>query len=207
MAPMRSPVRETSPRPRMNDVPIDDGLIRCGWAESHPLHLAYHDAEWGVPVHDDQHLFEMLCLEGAQAGLSWLTILQKRDGYRKAFRDFDIDRAARITEARQAKLLDDAGIVRNRQKVASVVRNAKATIAVRKELGSLDAYIWSFVDGTPIVGGHANGGVDVSVALSKDLKRRGFGFVGPTTIYAFMQAVGLINDHDRHCFRYAELIE
>jgi DNA-3-methyladenine glycosylase I len=186
---------------------VADDLIRCGWAETHPLHMAYHDAEWGVPTHDDRLLFEMICLEGAQAGLSWLTILQKRDGYRRAFANFDIDRiVAEVDDARQAELVLDPGIVRHRQKIAAVVKNAHAAQAVREELGSLDTYIWTFVDGKPIVGGLANGGTEVSVQLSKDLKKRGFGFVGPTTMYAFMQAVGLVNDHEHQCFRRAELI-
>ena len=181
-------------------------VIRCGWAETHPLHREYHDVEWGVPTHDDRLLFEMICLEGAQAGLSWLTILQKRDGYRRAFENFDIDRiVAEVDEARQAKLVLDPAIVRHRQKIAAVVKNANAAQSVRDEFGSLDAYVWAFVGGHPIVGGVANGGTEVSVKLSKDLKKRGFGFVGPTTMYAFMQAVGLVNDHEHQCFRFAEL--
>jgi DNA-3-methyladenine glycosylase I len=183
-------------------------LVRCGWAETHPLHTEYHDAEWGVPTHDDRLLFEMICLEGAQAGLSWLTILQKRDGYRRVFENFDIDRiVAKVDADRQAELVLDPGIVRHRQKIAAVVKNAHAALGVRDEFGSLDAYIWAFVDGRPIVGGVAHGGTEASVKLSKDLKKRGFGFVGPTTMYAFMQAVGLINDHEPHCFRFAELTQ
>jgi DNA-3-methyladenine glycosylase I len=181
-------------------------VVRCGWAETHDLHQAYHDAEWGVPSHDDRLLFEMICLEGAQAGLSWLTILQKRDGYRRAFENFDINRIVdRVDDARQAELLLDPAIVRHRQKIAAVVKNARAAQAVRDEFGSLDTYIWAFVGDRPIVDGRANGGVEISVTLSKDLKKRGFGFVGPTTMYAFMQAVGLVNDHEPQCFRLADL--
>jgi DNA-3-methyladenine glycosylase I len=181
-------------------------VMRCGWAETHDLHQAYHDAEWGVPTHDDRLLFEMICLEGAQAGLSWLTILQKRDGYRRAFENFDVDRiVARVDDARQAELVLDPGIVRHRQKIAAVVKNAHAAQGVRDEFGSLDSYVWSFIDGRPIIDGRAKDGIEISVKLSKDLKKRGFGFVGPTTMYAFMQAVGLVNDHEAQCFRLAEL--
>lgn len=155
-----------------------------------------------MPVHDDRLLFEMLNLEGAQAGLSWLTILKKRDGYRRAFDNFDVKVVARYGEAKQAKLLTDAGIVRHRQKIAAVVTNAKATLDVQRELGSLDSYVWQFVDGSPIVGGIDNGGENVAQAMSKDLKRRSFSFIGPTTCYAFMQAVGLVNDHEPACFRF-----
>ena len=179
-----------------------DGMRRCAWADTQELFVPYHDEEWGVPVHDDRLLFEMLNLEGAQAGLSWLTILKKRDGYRRAFDNFDAPKVARYREAKRAKLLDDSGIVRHRQKIEAVVQNAKAVLKVQREFGSFDAYIWQFVDGAPIVGGLANGGEAVSKTMSKDLKRRDFGFVGPTTCYAFMQAVGLVNDHERDCFRF-----
>jgi DNA-3-methyladenine glycosylase I len=144
----------------------------------------------------------MLNLEGAQAGLSWLTILKKRDGYRRAFDNFDARKVARYSEAKRAKLLDDSGIVRHAQKINAVVQNAKAVLEVERELGSFAAYIWQFVDGAPIVGGQVNGGEAVAKTMSKDLKRRDFGFVGPTTCYAFMQAVGLVNDHERDCFRF-----
>lgn len=172
--------------------------------------LDYHDREWGVPVHDDRTHFEFLLLEGAQAGLSWSTILKKRDGYRRAFSDFDPARVARYTEARLEKLMTDPGIVRNRLKLQSAVRNARAFLAVQKEFGSFDAYCWSFVDGTPI-DRHLKSGQRIpsttpeSDALSKDLKRRGFNFVGSTVIYAYMQAVGLVNDHLVDCFRHAEV--
>jgi DNA-3-methyladenine glycosylase I len=173
--------------------------------------LAYHDREWGAPSHDDTHLFELLTLEGAQAGLSWSTILRKREGYRAAFAGFDPQAVARFGAEDVERLLGDPGIVRNRLKVESTVANARAVLAVREELGSLDAYLWSFVDGAPIVG-RWRSLADVpaetaeSRALSKDLKRRGFRFVGPTVCYAFMQAVGLVNDHTLDCFRFQELV-
>jgi DNA-3-methyladenine glycosylase I len=179
--------------------------IRCRWATT-PLSIAYHDAEWGVPCHDDRVLFEFITLEGAQAGLSWETILRKRDAYRKAFADFDPAKVARFTPARVARLLEDPGIVRNRLKIESTVQNAKAFLAVQCEFGSFDVYVWRFVDGTPRVN-HWRSFSDVpartpeSDALSKDLKRRGFSFVGTTICYAFMQAVGLVNDHAANCFR------
>ena len=172
--------------------------------------LAYHDQEWGLPSHHGSHLFEMLTLEGAQAGLSWQTILNKRQGYRKAFAEFDVAKVARFTPARIDRLLQDPGIVRNRLKVASTVANAKAIIAVERELGSLDAYLWGFVGGTPIVNrrrrlGDIPSESEASRAMSKDLKRRGFRFVGPTVCYAFMQATGMVNDHELRCFRYEQV--
>ena len=172
--------------------------------------LAYHDEEWGVPAHDDRRLFEMLTLEGAQAGLSWKTILDKREGYRRAFAGFDPVKVAAFRPPKIERLLDDPGIVRNRLKVASAVTNAHAVRVVQDELGSLDAYLWSFVGGAPIVHGPRALGqlpaeTDESRAMSKNMKRRGFRFVGPTVCYAFMQAIGMVNDHVRSCFRYAEL--
>ena len=172
--------------------------------------LAYHDEEWGVPSHDDTHLFEMLVLEGAQAGLSWSTILNKREGYRRAFAGFDAAKVARFTPAKVERLLQDPGIVRNRLKVESTVSNAKRVLDVRRELRSLDAYLWSFVDGRPIVNrwtslGQIPAGTQEARAMSKDLKRRGFRSVGPTVCYAFMQATGLVNDHTVDCFRYRPL--
>ncbi len=164
--------------------------------------MPYHDEEWGVPVHDDRLLFEMLNLEGAQAGLSWLTILKKRAGYRSAFDNFDVKKVARYGEAKRAALLADSGIVRHRQKIGAVIANAKAVPAVQREFGSLASYIWQFVDGKPIVDGVHHGGEATSKAMSKDLKQRSFAFVGPTTCYAFMQAVGLVNDHEPGCFRF-----
>ena len=169
--------------------------------------LAYHDEEWGVPSHDDRHLFEMLTLEGAQAGLSWSTILRKREGYRRAFAGFDPGVVARFTSRDVDRLLIDTGIVRNRLKVESTIVNAGRLLAVQDELGSFDAYLWALVDGTPIVNrwrslAELPAETDLSRALSKDLKKRGFRFVGPTVCYAFMQAVGLVNDHTVDCFRF-----
>ena len=184
---------------------------RCEWVPlDQPVYLAYHDEEWGVPVHDDARLFEMLSLEGAQAGLSWSTILNKRDGYRSAFAGFDPPKVARFTPAKVERLLQDPGIVRNRLKVESTVNNAARVREVQRELGSLDAFLWSFVGGHPLVGrfkrlGDIPAETAESKAMSKDLKKRGFRFVGPTVCYAFMQACGLVNDHVASCFRYAEL--
>ena len=184
---------------------------RCGWVpDGDAAYLAYHDEEWGVPVHDERRLFEMLTLEGAQAGLSWSTILRKRDGYRAAFAGFDPAVVARFTPARIERLLQDPSIVRNRAKVTSTVANAKAVLAVREERGSLEALLWSFVGGQPIVHRYRRLGdipaeAPESRAMSKELKRRGFGFVGPTVCYAFMQACGLVNDHVTACFRWTEL--
>ena len=172
--------------------------------------LAYHDEEWGVPAHDDRHLFELLTLEGAQAGLSWSTILRKREGYRRAFAGFDPDVVSRVTPSDIERLLQDPGIVRNRLKVESTVVNAARMLELQEELSSFDAYLWSFVDGVPIVGrwralAELPAETELSRALSKDLKKRGFRFVGPTVCYAFMQAVGLVNDHTLDCFRFVEL--
>ena len=186
------------------------GKTRCEWAGSDPLYLNYHDEEWGVPVHDDRRLFEFLILEGAQAGLSWITILKKRENYRRAFDSFDPVKMARYRPARIAKLLQDPGIVRNRLKIAAAVGNAKAFLKVQEEFGSFDAYIWRFTGG----GTQRNAWRTLrdipaqtaeAVAMSKDLKQRGFRFVGPTICYAFMQACGLVNDHVMSCFRYKEL--
>lgn len=182
---------------------------RCTWATT-PLGIAYHDAEWGVPVHDDRTLLEFLVLEGAQAGLSWETILRKRDRYREAFDGFEPERVARFTPARMRRLLADPGLVRNRLKIESAVRNARAMLAVQDEAGSFDAYVWGFVAGAPVVGRWRKQGdvpprTEMSDALSADLKRRGFNFVGSTICYAFMQAVGLVNDHLVDCFRWTAL--
>lgn len=183
---------------------------RCTWAEGVSLaYIEYHDKEWGVPVFDDRLQFEFLILEGAQAGLSWSTILNKRDGYRKAFAEFDPEKVARFTTKRVEKLLTNPAIVRNRLKVQSAVTNAKAFLAVKKEFGSFSDYIWGFVDGKPIVNRHSKDS-DIpatsaeSDALSMDLKMRGFKFVGSTIVYAHMQATGLVNDHVTGCFRYKE---
>jgi DNA-3-methyladenine glycosylase I len=185
-------------------------MKRCAWAGSDPLMIDYHDREWGVPVHDDRTHFEFLLLEGAQAGLSWSTILNKREGYRRAFADFDPARVARYTEARKQKLMMDPAIVRNRLKIESAVRNARAFLDVQKEFGSFDAYVWRFVDGRPLDHGLRRGQrvpatTPESDALSRDLKRRGFNFVGSTVVYAYMQAVGLVNDHLVDCFRHREV--
>ena len=184
---------------------------RCDWVpEDNPLYVAYHDEEWGVPSHDDRHLFELLTLEGAQAGLSWATILRKREGYRAVFEQFDPDRVARFDRRTIERLLRDPRIVRNRLKIESTVNNARRVLEAREELGSFDAYVWQFVGGAPIVGRRRKlrelpTETAESKAMSKDLKRRGFRFVGPTVCYAFMQAVGLVNDHVTACFRYRDL--
>ena len=175
--------------------------IRCGWAESHELFIPYHDNEWGIPVHDDRLLFEMLNLEGAQAGLSWLTILRKRKNYLRAFANFNAGRVAKYSPAVKRRLLKDDGIVRNRLKINAVIENAKAFLAVKKEFGSFDKYIWGFVGGAPLRGNARKKGPEISIRMSKDLKKRGFRFVGPTICYAFMQAVGLVDDHTAECFR------
>jgi DNA-3-methyladenine glycosylase I len=187
---------------------------RCSWAEmvtNDPLYLEYHDEEWGVPSHDDQHLFEMLTLEGAQAGLSWATILKKRKGYRAAFAGFDPSTVAAFDQRTIERLLLDPGIVRNRAKVESTVTNARAALVVQGEHGSLDAYLWSFVGGSPILNrwrklAEIPAQTEESATMSKDLKRRGFRFVGPTICYALMQAVGMVNDHEATCFRHRELV-
>ena len=181
---------------------------RCRWA-SDELSAAYHDEEWGVPVHDDRLLFEFLILEGAQAGLSWITILKKRPAYRKAFDRFDPRKVARYDAAKVAALLANQGIVRNRLKVASAIGNAQAFLAVQKEFGSFDKYVWGFVDGKPVQNRRRAADplparTAQSDTLSKDLARRGFKFVGSTICYAFMQAVGMVNDHDVECFRYSK---
>jgi DNA-3-methyladenine glycosylase I len=183
---------------------------RCEWAGSDPLMVAHHDEEWGVPSYDDRHLFELLTLEGAQAGLSWSTILNKREGYRRAFSGFDAAAVARFDERDLARLLADPGIVRNRSKIESAVGNARALLEIQAEQGSFAGYVWQFVGGSPLVGGWTSlselpAETAESRALSKDLKRRGFRFVGPTICYAFMQSVGLVNDHVVDCFRYSEL--
>ena len=183
-------------------------MNRCSWP-TNDLAIEYHDREWGVPLHDDRGLFEFLILEGAQAGLSWDTILRKRDAYRKAFNDFDPAKVARYTDARREKLLLNEGIIRNRLKIASAVSNAQAFLKVQKEFGTFDAYIWSFVDGKPLDGKRTGVGdvpakTDISDAISNDLKKRGFNFVGSTIMYAFMQATGMVNDHLGSCFRYKE---
>jgi len=184
---------------------------RCSWCGSDPLYVAYHDEEWGVPVYDDQTLFEFLILEGAQAGLSWSTILNKREGYRRAFDRFDVEKVARYDGAKISALLNDPGIVRNQLKVGSAVTNAQAFLKIQNEWGNFSDYIWSFVDGRPIQNSWRSlseipAKTPIAEALSKDLKKRGFRFVGPTIVYAHMQATGMVNDHLVDCFRYPEIV-
>ncbi len=184
---------------------------RCPWADTHPLNAAYHDSEWGVPLYDDQRLFEFLILEGMQAGLSWLTILKKREHYRKGFHNFDAVSIARFTEKKQLALLQDPGIIRNRLKVASIVNNAKIYLDVIEEYGNFSDYIWQFVEGKPIVNrwktqSEFPATTPQSDEMSRALKKRGFKFVGSTICYAYMQATGMVNDHVVSCFRYEETI-
>ena len=184
---------------------IADGKIRCGWVGGKPHFIAYHDQEWGVPIHDDQKHFEMLLLEGAQAGLTWETILLRREGYRRAFADFDPKKVARFTAKKKSLLLKNPGIIRNRLRIDSAVTNAQAFLAVQEEVGSFDRYVWQFVGGKPKVNrwtrmSQVPATTPESDALSKDLKKRGFRFVGSTIIYAYMQAAGLLNDHTTDCF-------
>jgi DNA-3-methyladenine glycosylase I len=186
-----------------------DGKSRCSWATT-PQMVAYHDAEWGVPQHDDRVLFEFLILEGAQAGLSWSTILAKREAYRRAFSNFNPTSISRYDASKTKQLMANEGIIRNRLKIASTVQNARAFLAVQKEFGSFNAYIWQFVNGKPIVNAlsalsQLQARTKESEKMSRDLLRRGFKFVGPTICYAFMQAVGMVNDHLVNCFRYAEI--
>ena len=185
---------------------------RCDWCGNDPLYVQYHDEEWGVPVHDDRKHFEFLVLEGAQAGLSWVTILKRREGYRRAFDDFDPVKVASYDDRKVEALLQDTGIIRNRQKVKSAINNARAFLAVQAEFGTFDQYIWSFVDDKPIINRFKTmadipAETPLSLKLSKDLKQRGFSFVGPTIMYAHMQAIGMVNDHVVSCFRYRELVE
>lgn len=193
------------------DASADDGLTRCSWGDNPEAdYRAYHDREWGVPIHDERHLFELLVLEGAQAGLSWWTILRKRDGYRRAFADFDVAAVAAFDEADVERLMADAGIVRNRGKIASAIGNARATLELQAAGSSLVDHLWSFVGGGPLINAWTSmGGVpaetDDSRAMSRDLKAHGFKFVGPTVCYALMQSAGLVNDHVVTCFRYEEV--
>jgi len=183
---------------------------RCAWCGDDPLYVSYHDGEWGVPVHDDTRLFEFLVLEGAQAGLSWLTILRKRENYRRAFGGFDVGRIARYGQRDIDRLLQDPGIVRNRLKVEAAIRNARGVLAIREEGGTLDAFLWRYVDGVPVQNAWTSmaelpAETKVSGQMSKDLRRRGFNFVGPSICYSLMQAVGMVNDHLVDCFRHREL--
>lgn len=182
----------------------------CTWCGDDPVYVSYHDKEWGVPVHSDRKLFEFLILEGAQAGLSWITVLKKRAAYRKAFDNFDFNKVARYNSKKIQSLLNNPGIIRNRLKIHSAVRNAQAFIEVRKEFGTFNKYIWGFVDGTSIQNRYKKlsdipAKTELSDAISKDLKKRGFNFVGSTIVYAHMQATGMVNDHVTGCFRYREL--
>jgi DNA-3-methyladenine glycosylase I len=183
---------------------------RCWWCGDDELYQQYHDLEWGVPVHDDRLLFEFICLEGAQAGLSWITILRKREHYRRVFDNFDAEKISRYDDSKIAELLQDAGIVRNRLKVNGFVKNARAFLEIREQGGSFDEYLWSFVDGETIQTNRKSAeqvpaNTEISDAMSKDLKKRGFTFVGSTICYAFMQAAGLVNDHTENCYRHREL--
>jgi DNA-3-methyladenine glycosylase I len=185
-------------------------INRCAWVPDDELYTRYHDEEWGVPVYDDQKLFEFLILEGAQAGLSWSTILKKRENYRTAFDNFDAEKIVKYNQKKIDKLLNDPGIVRNRLKIKSTIQNANVFLKIQKEYGSFSKYIWSFVDGKPIINRFKElkelpAKTEISDAMSKDLKKRGFNFVGSTICYAFMQAVGMVNDHTVDCFRYKEL--
>ncbi len=185
-------------------------MNRCKWCGSDPLYIAYHDDEWGIPVHNDRLLFEFLILEGAQAGLSWLTILKKRENYRKAFQNFDCETIANYSQHDVDRLLSDSGIVRNRLKIESAIKNAQGVIKIQEEFGSFDSYLWCYVEDTPkqnewksMVDIPAK--TEISERMSKDLKKRGFNFVGPTICYAFMQAIGMVNDHTTDCFRHEEI--
>lgn len=196
----------------MRDKKIHHNKVqRCKWAGADPIYVRYHDREWGVPVKRDRKLFEFLILEGAQAGLSWITILKRREGYRKAFSNFDVERVARYGKPEIRKLLNDTGVIRNRLKIESAIKNAKAFIQVQEEFGSFSKYQWQFVEGKPIQNNWKSmksvpAKTKISDCFSKDLKKRGFSFVGSTIIYAHMQAVGMVNDHTTDCFRYRELL-
>jgi DNA-3-methyladenine glycosylase I len=183
---------------------------RCIWCGEDPLYIDYHDNEWGVPIHDDRLLFEFLILEGAQAGLSWITILKKRDNYRKAFHNFDYKKVSNYSQDDIERLMNNSGIVRNRRKIESTIKNAQGLIKIQEEFGSFDSYLWGYVDGKPIQNQWKSMAeipvkTEISEKLSKDLKKRGFNFVGPTICYAFMQAIGMVNDHIIDCFRYEEV--
>lgn len=185
-------------------------IKRCGWVTNDEIYIKYHDEEWGVPVHDDRKLFEMLILEGAQAGLSWITVLKKRNHYREVFDNFSYEKVAAYDENKIKELLDDPGIIRNRRKINSAVNNAKVFIDIRKEFGSFDSYLWGFVDNKPVQGNFEKLSdvpvkTELSDIISKDLKKRGMSFTGSTIIYSYLQAVGVVNDHIKSCFRYTML--
>lgn len=179
--------------------------IRCKWAETNPYFFDYHDKEWGVPLHNDRRLFELLNLEGAQAGLSWLTILKRRQDYRRAFDNFDANKMSLYDDQKRKSLLADEGIIRNRLKINAAIENAKAYIKIQNKFGSFDTYIWHFTNSKSLAGNDHNKAVIISETMSKDLKARGFKFVGPTICYAFMQAIGIVNDHEKDCFRFEEI--
>ena len=185
-------------------------LKRCDWCLSNELYIDYHDNEWGIPVHDDRKLFEFLLLEGVQAGLSWLTVLRKRDAYCEAFNGYDPEIISRYGSEKIAELMNNAGIIRNKLKIEAAVKNARSFLKVQEEIGSFDKYIWNFIDGRPIQNSYHNlkeipAETDISRAISKDMKKRGFTFAGPTIIYSHMQATGMVNDHLTDCYRYHEL--
>lgn len=189
-----------------------DKKPRCGWCEGDALYEAYHDTEWGVPLFEDNQLFEFLILETFQAGLSWITILRKRENFRKAFDNFDYKKIADYSEEKVAELMNDSGIIRNKQKILASISNAEAYMKIQEEYGSFSSYIWKFVDGTPIQTNlksykQAPASTELSITISKDLKKRGFKFVGPTVVYAHMQATGMVNDHEIDCFRHKEVKE
>ena len=191
-------------------MPADSPVSRCAWSGNDPLYVQYHDEEWGVPVHDDRKLFEFLILEGAQAGLSWITILRKRPAYQVAYAGFDPEKVARYDDAKVAELLGNPGIVRNRLKIQASITNARAFLKVQEAYDSFDAYIWQFVDGKPLQGARRTlaevpAKTPIAETLSKDLIQRGFKFVGPTIVYAHMQATGMVNDHTLECYRYRAL--
>lgn len=190
--------------------PLGEPLVRCSWCPADPVYMAYHDLEWGVPVYEDSRLMEMLILEGAQAGLSWITILRKRDDYRRAFKDFDLEELSRYGEREIEEILNNPGIVRNRAKVTSAINNARLAMKIKEEKGSLASFLWSFVGGRPIQNrwlswSQVSKATAESRAMARELKDRGFKFVGPTICYSFMQAVGMVNDHEMGCFRHGEI--
>ncbi len=193
----------------VQSLPAEQSLVRCAWVGTDPLSIEYHDREWGVPVYDDRKLFEFLILEGMQAGLSWMTILRKRENFRAAFDDFNAEKIAKYDQAKFEKLMNNPGIIRNRRKIEAAAQNAQAFLKVQAEFGSFSAYMWGFVGGKPILNSRKTlaelpAQTEQSVILSKDLKKRGFNFVGPTIVYAHMQATGMVNDHTTDCFRYLE---
>ena len=183
-----------------------DNLIRCFWCTDDPDYIKYHDSQWGVPLHDDQELFELLTLEGAQAGLSWLTVLKRRNNYRRAFYDFDILKVSKLKDKQIARLMVDEGIIRNKLKILSVIKNASVILDIQRNYGSFDNYLWQYVGEKSLNNTQAKKAREISVLMSKDLKKRGMNFVGPTICYSFIQANGMVNDHSNNCFRYSQLV-